>query len=369
MMLEAARESLRQVAERHGLPRVRRELAEDLRELAGAELLHCEATLGELCGGGGLAAQCARHLVMAGGKRVRPLLCVLAGRALGGGDGRASPERGVSGGAAPRSVADLSALAAVAEAIHAATLLHDDVLDQGETRRGSVTARIIYGNSASVLGGDLLLVRALERLDRAGIPGLLPSMLATLARMIDAEARQLEQRGRVPRSTDTYFAIVDGKTASLFEWALEAGARAGGGRSHHVAAARRYGGHVGTAFQILDDLMDLPRVADDGGGPAGSGKDLLQDVRQGTVTLPVLLAVQAEPALAERLQSAASGSSDPDLGRDVVDAVLRCEADSQCRARVRSRTEAAVEALEGLPPSPAREALRLIAEALAERAR
>src|SRR6185503_1216876 len=122
-----------------------------------------------------------------------------------------------------------------AEIVHAATLLHDDVIDDGHERRGAPAARIVYGNSASILGGDYLLVEALERVAALDAAPVLRSLLDTIARMVAAEAVQLERRGRFEPCRDTYLQIIEGKTASLFRWALAAAPLLGGMAPAHLA--------------------------------------------------------------------------------------------------------------------------------------
>lgn len=346
MTMTSARDALLDVAGRHDLGRLRDRITALADDLA-ADLLAVEEVLPQLLDGSSdLARRSARHLLLHGGKRVRPTLCLLAAR--------------IEGSVPPPSVRKL---AAVAEAIHAATLLHDDVIDLGDTRRDRPTARRIFGNAASVLGGDLLLVQALDLIQQAGVPELMPSMLGVLRRMIAAEAIQLARRGRTDVGPEDYFGVVEGKTASLFEWALEAGARVVGAPESTVVALSVFGGNVGVAFQMLDDLLDLTR------DPDVIGKAVLQDVRAGTVTWPVLHALRVRPALAPRLRVAAEGEEDGDLATDVLAALAEAGAVQLALAEIRRRTALAMETLEGLDPSPARTALGVVAGGLLERSR
>ena len=150
-----------------------------------------------------------------------------------------------------------------------------DVIDLGDTRRDRPTARFVFGNGASVLGGDLLLVQALGLIEAAGVPRLMTSMLSVLRRMIAAESLQLENRFRTDVSAEDYFDVSMGKTASLFEWAVEAGARAVGAEDDVVSTLVEFGHHTGIAFQLLDDLLDLEH------DPSAIGKNVLQDVQGG----------------------------------------------------------------------------------------
>ena len=313
-----------------------------------SELVALEGDLADLVSGDDRkAASAARYLLASGGKRVRPVVCMLANRALGVGEPLAAVRR----------------LSVVAEAVHSATLLHDDVIDLGETRRDRPAARLVYSNAASVLGGDLLLIQALAIVNEAGTPALMTSLLDVLRRMIDAESLQLENRGRADVSAEDYFRVVEGKTASLFEWAAEAGGRLAGADDASVGELRRYGAAVGVAFQLLDDLLDLCR------DPDLIGKSVLQDVGMGTVTWPVIHALQGRDGLAARVAAAAQGEGDEALTTDLLAAVAESGAIALTRQRIQACTAEALEALHSLPASPARDALGSVATALAERAR
>lgn len=347
MSFVSAREALLDVAARHDAARVRERLF-TLNERLMLDLDEVEQILAGLCAPApDVASRSAQHLLSVRGKLVRPTLCLLAARACGG----------------PRDVQALRMLAAVTEAVHASTLLHDDVIDLGDTRRDRPTARVIFGNAASVLGGDLLLVRALELIEAAGVPTLLPSLLSVLRRMILAESLQLARRGRTDLRAQDYFDVVEGKTASLFEFAVEAGAKAAGAGLEIVTPFVAFGGSLGVAFQVLDDLLDLKR------DPAEVGKAVLQDVRAGTVTWPVLLALEVEPSLSPRLQAAVRGEDDPSLATDLLTLVGRVGAIERAQTLVEQKTEAALDALDAVPDGEARTALGTLARALMERAR
>ncbi|MEM7201284.1 MAG: polyprenyl synthetase family protein [Planctomycetota bacterium] len=293
-----------------------------------------------------LASAAGRHLLGAPGKRVRPLLCVLATRV-------AAP-----GAALPVAVRPL---ALAAELVHAATLLHDDVIDFADSRRGHATARLLHGNAASVLGGDLLLVRALECIQGVGVPELLPAMLRTLRRMVHAEALQLELRGRTDAAATDYFRVCRGKTAALFDWVAEAGGRAAGAPAGVLRDLRRFARHVGVAFQLVDDLLDLTS------DPTTAGKSVLQDVRQGTVTFPVLVALRDDAPLAQRVIAAAAGGVDQNLGVDVVAAAHRRGGIAMTRRHVQHHTARARLALATLPSCDAGAVLDQVARQLEAR--
>jgi octaprenyl-diphosphate synthase len=331
-----------------------------LKLLVGDLITEVEAALPSLAERGpGLAGRAARHLVAAGGKRVRPLLVILAGRAAAASAG--GPELG--GGSpeheGPARRAALVALAQSAELVHAATLLHDDVLDDGRTRRGLPAARVLWGNAASVLGGDFLLIRALELTAGCGIDGTLPDLLAAVGHMIDGEALQLEHRGKSDLDAAGYLAVVDGKTASLFRWCGRAGGRIAGADDRIVDALGAYGMHLGRAFQIVDDVLDVE------GDPRALGKSVLADLQEGKLTLPVLYALEREPALRARLDHCLAAHVEE--AAEVAEAVSRTGAAERARVTAQRETQAAIKALAPLGTSPWADALSHIAHELCAR--
>ena len=197
-------------------------------------------------------------------------------------------------------------LAVACELVHAATLLHDDVIDEGTERRGAEAARVVYGNSASILAGDYLLIEALSRVQHAGVPELLTTIMATIGQMVEAEALQLERRGRFEPDRASYMRVIEGKTASLFQWALSAGAILGGMGERDVEALSKAGLALGLVFQLVDDVLDLE------GDPALTGKDMFADLLQGKLSWPLILATEADPGLSAEVRAlcedAAKGS-------------------------------------------------------------
>ncbi|MBN1654993.1 MAG: polyprenyl synthetase family protein [Deltaproteobacteria bacterium] len=209
--------------------------------------------------------QATQQLIFAGGKRVRPVLTILFER-LCGGDGKKCLK-----------------LAAATELIHSAALLHDDVIDEGDIRRGRPASRVLWGNLISVLSGDLLLTHALELIQQSGIPGAMEDILQTTRSMIHGEVLQLEARNSETISVETYFELVRSKTAALFAHSCRSGARAAGAQIEVIEACGRFGTHFGTAFQIIDDVLDLEGV------PQEVGKQLGHDLSEGRITLPIAL--------------------------------------------------------------------------------
>lgn len=319
-------------------PRVVERLVE-VQALLGDDLEWIEASLATTCAHGVRpATQAAKHLVSRGGKRVRPLTALLAAGCFG-----------------PIPSAARS-LAMVAELVHSATLLHDDVADEGTERRGVRTARLLYGNAVSVLAGDLLLVHALER-TLMDAPDALPDLLGTLRQLVDGEVIQLRGRTELDVRESTYERVLRGKTASLFAWAARAGARATQASSDDIERLGIFGEHLGIAFQLVDDVLDY-----DG---ASTGKTSLADLREGKLTLPLVLAVEAQPELLQSVRRIHAGDLEPVqfLGRKVA----TCGACDVVRERAVAVTERAVEILSPIQDTRAKELLVDVARELAAR--
>ena len=222
----------------------------------------------------------AEHLIGGSAKRLRPLLTIAAARLAGAKDD-----------------ACLN-LAAAVEFIHTATLLHDDVIDSSELRRGKVAAHLIWGAPASVLVGDFLFARSFELMVEAGsMPAL--EILARASRVIaEGEVLQLTRSHDLDLPQETYLEIIGAKTAELFAAASEAGAVSAGAPAATCASLRRFGRSLGLAFQLVDDALDYS------GASETLGKNPGDDFREGKATLPLLLAIartgEAEKAFWER---------------------------------------------------------------------
>ncbi|HET6411730.1 MAG TPA: polyprenyl synthetase family protein [Anaeromyxobacter sp.] len=287
----------------------------------------------------------ARHLVAAGGKRVRPTVTLLAAGACGGEMRFAVP------------------FAVAAELTHSATLLHDDVIDDGPERRGRPASRVIWGNAVSVLSGDWLLTRALEIVSAAPArSSALPALLATMRRLVEGEVLQLSLRGTFAATEQDYLDVVTAKTGSLFGWAAAAGAWSAGISGRIPEALARFGEGVGIAFQLVDDALDY--AAD----PSLLGKRLGADLAEGKATLPLIRACASFPGLRERLATVLEGENAQAVAVEVVEAVKRVGGVEAARDLARQHTAAALVALECVPDGPHRRALRDAALALTERA-
>lgn len=285
----------------------------------------------------------AHHLLDIRGKYLRPMCVVLASR-LGTGFSPAARQ-----------------LALAVELVHTATLLHDDVVDEAVTRRGRPTARVTYGNAASIFAGDWLLIGALQRVRSTELPGLLDRMLTIIEEMILAESHQLERRGKIDGSVADYLRIIEGKTAALFRWAMLAGARAGGLPAAQEDALERFGLHLGVAFQAIDDALDY------GGDVATIGKDPGADLREGKLTYPLIVALEREPRLREQLAMLVSGDVETPAPvaavMSAVELVRRSGALEATRVFAQGHVEKALEALACLPAGAARDQLFTVAVA------
>jgi len=342
MTFAAAIEALHETAlpERVG-DRAANRLA-DVRSLVTREMADVEALIGKHVGAGvSPATESAQHLFEAGGKRVRPMALLLAHACWSPVDDKA---RG---------------LAAAAELVHMATLLHDDVIDDGDQRRGRPTSRRVWGNAVSVLAGDLLLVEAL-RLGSTAAPVTWRELVATLGLLVDGEVVQLRGRLAVSLDESTYFDIVRGKTASLFEWALRAGAREGGAPEAAVQALGAFGGHIGVAFQLVDDILDYD------GDAAATGKSMLADLGEGKVTLPLIRAAALEKeAVATLVAEVRSGDA---AAAHRLGALVRASgACERVRDLAREETSRALACLQIVPECRSREVLADVARGLAAR--
>jgi octaprenyl-diphosphate synthase len=210
----------------------------------------------------------ANHLIASGGKRLRPILTLACAKLCG---------------YAGETDGDVK-LAASVEFMHTATLLHDDVVDESDMRRGSVAARIKWGNEASVLVGDFLLGQAFRMMVEVGSLRALDILSAAATVIAEGEVMQLTNAKNLETDEAAYLAVIRGKTAELFAAACEVGPVLAGRPEAEQAAARAYGMSLGIAFQLIDDVLDY------GGTSAELGKNVGDDFREGKITLPIVLA-------------------------------------------------------------------------------
>lgn len=277
-------------------------------------------------------------LVGAGGKRTRPLLTLLSAQALGVGAGDAR-------------WTDVLNLAACVELLHSASLLHDDLIDDSDTRRGHQTAFKRFGSVVSVMSGDFMLARLLQALaTMQASPELIHAFGQTASLICEGEVLQFQVAAYSDYSYQNYWQVIHGKTAALTELATLAPALLLGASADEQDALRTFGREYGMAFQLQDDLLDLLSDETKLGKPVGS------DLREGKATYPLLLLLDtpAGSEVREILERSAAQSGDVQRVRDLA---ARYATAAHSREEIRRRAAQATEALLALPPSEARTAL------------
>ncbi len=287
-----------------------------------------------------MVPELARYLIESGGKRLRPMLTVAAAQLFGKGKGSAIN------------------FAAAVEFMHNATLLHDDVVDESDMRRGKPAARMVWGNKASILVGDFLLGQAFMMMVETRDIDSLGVLSAASAVMAEGEVFQLAKTGDLTTTAADYAEVIRAKTAVLFEAACEVGAMAGGADAAGRAALARYGLELGNAFQLVDDALDY-------GGQAGTlGKNTGDDLREGKMTLPVILALgdatEAERAIIAGALGDASASADQVAA--VVAIMERYNTLGRTLEQARAHAASAQQALDTLPASEMRTLLADVVE-------
>lgn len=277
----------------------------------------------------------ANHLISSGGKRLRPML-TLATAQLCGYEGEGDVK-----------------LAASVEFMHTATLLHDDVVDESDMRRGKLAARMLWGNEASVLVGDFLLGQAFKMMVEVGSLDALAVLADAAAVIAEGEVWQLSAAKNLATTEQGYLAVVEAKTAALFAAACEVGPILAARPAHERAACRSYGTNLGIAFQLIDDALDY------GGSSASLGKNVGDDFREGKITLPVVLSL-ARGDEAERTfwhRTLEKGDlRDEDLA-EAQRIMRRHGAIEDTITRARAYGDAACEALSAFPDGPMKTAL------------
>lgn len=278
-----------------------------------------------------------QHLRHYRGKRLRPALLLLAGKACGG----VTPAH--------------HTLAAAVEMIHTATLVHDDVLDEAEVRRHVATVNAGWGNKVSILLGDMLFTHAFHL--TSTVDGRACRVIGEATNRVCAgELRQVTERGNLALTEADYFAVIDGKTAALTECCGRLGALYAGASDDVADRLAAYGRALGRAFQIADDLLDLV------GDEATAGKTLGTDLEQQKLTLPVIHSLGRLPAAeAERLRDAIRAGG-PGVGPAVLTALRRTDSLAHARSRADELAREARAALAGLPRSDAKAVLEALPE-------
>mgnify|MGYP003477051963 CR=1 FL=1 len=284
-----------------------------------------------------LVDQVAEHIISGGGKRLRPLLVVLAGRACGAG-GRRHTEA-----------------AAFIEFIHTATLLHDDVVDGSSKRRGRETANAIFGNQASVLVGDFVYSRAFQMMAAIGSQQVMEILADATNAIAEGEVLQLMNAHDPETTEQRYHEVIYRKTARLFEAGAQVAAVLANATSDVQDALRRYGRHLGTAYQLIDDVLDYRS------DPAARGKNVGDDLAEGKPTLPLIHALR----MGNEEQQAQIRAAIEHGGLEQLDAIIVAIESTggldYAEGLARREAKQATLALQAVPPSPYREALAALA--------
>ncbi len=261
-----------------------------------------------------------KHIIEAGGKRIRPSICMLSNRAAGG-LGQLPVNLSIAG-----------------ELLHNATLLHDDVIDEGDVRRGRPAARMVWSNALSILGGDYMLMRCVELVSKLGSQ-YMSVLTGTLKSLVEGEVVQLGLRGSLDTTTDDYFKIVTGKTSSLFAFAAATGALSADGNPDDCHNLGEFGKSVGVAFQLIDDALDFSADS------AVLGKNLLADVSQGKLTLPVIIASKQNNKIKPLLTRLLSSGDSREFAPEISSLILSTDAIEQVKKQASQYTKLALEHL------------------------
>lgn len=272
------------------------------------------------------------YIVSAGGKRMRPALLLLVARAL----------------AYQGNTHHL--LAGVVEFIHTATLLHDDVVDESDMRRGRNTANAVYGNAASVLVGDYLYSRSFEMMVQSNSMPSMAVLSAATTVIAEGEVLQLLNVHDPDVSLERYLQVVRYKTAKLFEAAAQVGAIVAGANSEMEEAMAAYGRHLGTAFQLVDDVLDYT------GDAQALGKNVGDDLREGKPTMPLIRVMEVGTPEQVQLIKSAIETGDADFAA-VAQAIEQTDALAYTRDAAQAEAQLAVEALAAVPDSEYKEVL------------
>ncbi len=290
-----------------------------------------------------LVGTVSQYIISAGGKRIRPALLLLMTSALGySGDQRYN-------------------LAAVVEFIHTATLLHDDVVDESTLRRGRPTANESFGNPASVLVGDFLYSRAFQMMVDSGEMRVMEVLAEATNVIAEGEVLQLMNMHDASLDEAGYLRVIRSKTAKLFEASTRLAAIMAKSSPTVETACAEYGQALGTAFQVIDDVLDYDGDAQE------LGKNLGDDLREGKNTLPLIIAMQRGTPDQRRLIEAAIQNGEVDALSEIVAIVRSTGAIEATRAAAHAEAERAIHVLEKLPTGPYRDALHELAAQLLDR--
>jgi octaprenyl-diphosphate synthase len=320
---------------------------EEIRTLVAADLAAVDGVIRTRLGSTvPLVSQVAEHIVAGGGKRLRPLIVLLSAHAA----------------ADARSLGTRHLEAAVfIEFIHTATLLHDDVVDHSNLRRGRETANALFGNEASVLVGDFVYSRAFQMMAAIGDVHVMQIMANATNVIAEGEVLQLMNAQDPDTTEQRYLDVIYRKTAQLFEAGAEVAAVLAAGSAETQRALATYGKHLGTAFQLIDDVLDYRS------DPAARGKNLGEDLAEGKMTLPLIHALRnASTEDRKLIRAAIENAGDDDAPEPDIARIISCIETSggidYTRERALAESSRAAQALGPVPASPWRDALIALAE-------
>ena len=291
-----------------------------------------------------LVDQVAEHIIAGGGKRLRPLIVLLAARACG-----------------YRGASHIDA-AAFIEFIHTATLLHDDVVDGSERRRGRDTANAVYGNQASVLVGDFVYSRAFQMMAAIGSQRVMEIMSEATNVIAEGEVLQLMNAGDPDTTQQRYLEVIHRKTAKLFEAGAEVSAVLAAASPSQQRALADYGRHLGTAYQLIDDVLDYQS------DPEERGKNLGDDLAEGKPTLPLIhaLRLSGDDGVKQLIRGAIEQGGLEQL-EVIVAAIESTGALEYTRRLAQDEADRALMALQALPETPCKQGLAALARFAVER--
>ena len=317
---------------------------QDLKRLTDGDMLRVNQVISDdLDSEVVLINQLSQHIILSGGKRLRPMLVILAARAC------------------HYQGEEDALLAAVVEFIHTATLLHDDVVDDSKMRRGQQTASTIWGNEAAVLVGDYLYSRAFQMMVRAQSMAIMDLLANTTNVIAQGEVLQLLNVHDADTSEASYQQVIYAKTACLFEAAARIGAMLGNVDSSHEQALQTYGKHLGIAFQLIDDALDYSAESDE------LGKNVGDDLAEGKPTLPLIHAMEVGNDRQRRLVRDAIKTGNIDTLDDIRQVIEETGSLQYTIEQAQSAAAAARNAIAGLDASEYRQAMMFLADYAVER--
>ncbi len=285
-----------------------------------------------------LINQLSHYIINSGGKRLRPVILLLSARAFNYQGYHHIP------------------LAAVVEFIHTATLLHDDVVDASDMRRGRETANAIWGNEASVLVGDFLYSRAFQMMVEVGSMPVMEVLASATNVIAEGEVMQLMNCHEPNTTEENYLEVIRYKTAKLFEASAKLGAILSGRSEEEIDAMARYGMHLGTAFQLVDDILDYTESSEQ------IGKNIGDDLAEGKPTLPLIHAMRSGNSKQVKIVREAIEQGGRENIAEVIEAVVQTGAIDYTAAAAEKEAEKAISFLELVPDSKYKQALITLAE-------